>query len=89
MSYLDMQAQHGRQSVKKININKTAIDGIKKDIIRRLKISHSPAYVNEISSKIDLIIEYSCEMGIEMQFCGVGNKVLDNIYKSRFNSLYE
>lgn len=56
MPYIDMQAQHGRQSVKKININKTAIDGIKKDIVRRLRISHSSAYVNEISNKIDLII---------------------------------
>lgn len=59
------------------------IRGLEKDIIRLLSISNSNQRVNEVMNKIDLIIEYATEMGMELEKCGCGKSARNNLYRAR------
>lgn len=63
--------------------NHDIIKGIRDSIEKRLLVSHSPSYVNEIMGKVDLIIEFSTEMGIEIRKLGFDERVKINLYKAR------
>lgn len=65
--------------------NHDIIKGIRDSIEKRLLVSHSPSYVNEIMDKVDLIIEFSTEMGIDIGKLGFDEKVKINLYKAKGN----
>lgn len=78
-----------KATVKTIKLNQELINGIRYGILEKLKISHSEVYVNDIAEKIDLLIEYATEMGIDLEYCNLGEKVKKNIKKSRQHTLSE
>lgn len=83
MSMIRKEQQHNSASVKEIEYQKKMIAGYKNAIIQKLMISHGKPYVDEISDRIDYIIESSVLMGIELKRCKLGNRTKNNITIAR------
>ena len=64
-------------------LSEQMINGFKLSIIKRLSITHSKLFVDEIISIIDNIIEESCYLGIECQKLGKTDYIKKKIYKRR------
>ena len=83
MSKVSKEQQHNNASVREIEYQKKMIAGYKNAIIQKLMISHGKPYVDEISDRIDYIIESSVLMGIELKRCKLGNRTKNNITIAR------
>ncbi len=59
------------------------LHGIRNSIGQRLSVSHSSAFTKEIMDKVDLIIEISTEMGIDIAKHGFDGVVKTNLYRAK------
>lgn len=66
-------------------LSEQMINGFKNNISKRLLVTHSKMYVDEIMLLIDNIIEESCYLGIECQKLGKTDYITKKIYKRRRN----
>lgn len=78
-----LRKQNMPGSVNAIYLGNDIICGVRNSIKEQLLISHSPVYVNEMLDKIDLIIEASTEMGIDLCRSGMSESVKHRLLVAR------
>lgn len=69
--------------ISKMREHHDMIHGIRNSIEQRLSVSHSSAFTKEIMDKVDLIIEISTEMGIDIAKLGFDGEVKTNLYRAK------
>lgn len=66
-------------------LSEQMINGFKANIVKRLSVTHSKMFIDEIIKVVDDIIEESCYLGIECQKLGKTDFIKKKIYKRRRN----
>ncbi len=66
-----------------IMVNYDIVKGLRNYVERRLSIAHGCAFVKDIMDKVDLIIEYSAEMGGGLEKIGRGHCMRNNLNRAR------
>ena len=66
-------------------LSEQMINGFKANIVKRLSVTHSKMFIDEIIKLVDDIIEESCYLGIECQKLGKTDFIKKKIYKRRRN----